>query len=124
MTMITLDKLRKALNSLESGYKHNPNELERDGLIQRYEFCVELSWKSSKKILALNAIEADTPKNVFREMALLGWIDNPELWLEFIAQRNKASHIYNEEVAVEIFNFIPSFIIESKKLFNILESKK
>lgn len=124
MTSITLDKLRKALLSLEKGFKPNPSELERDGIIQRFEFCVELSWKSAKKILAINAIDTDTPKNVFREMAQLGWIDNPELWLEFIAQRNKASHIYNEEIAQEIFKIIPAFINESKKLLVILEKKK
>lgn len=74
--------------------------------------------------MAINAIDADTPKNVFRELAQLGWIDNPELWLEFINQRNKASHIYNEEIAQEIFKVIPTFILESKKLLVILEKKK
>jgi nucleotidyltransferase substrate binding protein (TIGR01987 family) len=124
MTSITLDKLKKALLSLDKGFMTNPSELERDGIIQRFEFCVELCWKSAKKILAQNAIDTDTPKNVFREMAQLGWIDNPELWLEFIAQRNKASHIYNEEIAQEIFKIIPSFMLESKKLIVILEKKK
>ena len=124
MTSITLEKLKKALTSLETGFKPNPNELERDGLIQRFEFCVELSWKSAKKILSLNSIESDTPKNVFRELAQLGWIENPDLWIEFLAQRNKASHIYNEEIALEVFNIIPSFILESKKLLETLESKK
>lgn len=123
MTDISLEKLKKALDSLTKGYKPNPSELERDGIIQRFGFCVELTWKTSKRILASNSIETDVPKNDFREMAALGWIDNPEIWFEFIKQRNKASHIYNEEIADEIFNVIPSFIIESKKVYDVLSKK-
>ncbi len=123
MSDISLEKLKNALNSLERGYKVSPSELERDGIIQRFEFCVELVWKSAKKILAENSIEVDVPKNVFREMARLGWIDNPDVWFEFIKQRNKASHIYNEKIAEEIFEVVPLFIIESKKIFITLESK-
>lgn len=123
MTDITLEKLRKALESLERGYKTNPSELERDGIIQRYEFSVELTWKTAKKVLEQNSIETDVPKNVFREMARIGWISNPEVWFDFIKQRNKASHIYNEEIAKEIFEVIPSFIIESRKVFEVLKQK-
>lgn len=123
MSNITLEKLRKALESLERGYKPNPSELERDGIIQRYEFSVELTWKTAKKVLEQNAIETDVPKNVFREMAKIGWISNPEVWFNFILQRNKASHIYNEEIAKEIFEVVPLFIIESRKVFEVLKQK-
>lgn len=123
MTQITLEKLKKALDSLDRGYKPNPSELERDGIIQRFEFCVELTWKSAKKILSQNSIETDVPKNVFRELASIGWIDNPEIWFEFLKQRNMASHIYNEEIAIEIFSVVPSFITESKKLYETLSKK-
>lgn len=123
MTQITLEKLKKALDSLDRGYKPNPSELERDGIIQRFEFCVELTWKSAKKILSQNSIETDVPKNVFRELASIGWIDNPETWFEFLKQRNMASHIYNEEIAIEIFSVVPSFITESKKLYETLSKK-
>lgn len=124
MAEISLEKLKKALDSLERGYKINPTELERDGIIQRFEFSVELSWKSAKKVLSKNGIDADVPKNIFREMASLGWVTNPALWLEFINYRNKASHIYNEEVAQEILAIVPSFIEESKNLLSALEKNR
>ena len=123
MSKISLEKFKKALESLERGYRSNPSELERDGIIQRFEFSVELAWKTAKRILENNSINADVPKNVFREMAKIGWITNPEVWFDFINQRNRASHIYNEEIANEIFAVIPSFITEAKKLLATLETK-
>jgi hypothetical protein len=42
MSEISLIRLRKALESLKKGYTDNPSELERDGLIQRFEYTLEL----------------------------------------------------------------------------------
>src|SRR5687768_2507472 len=103
MATISLARFVKALNTLKAGYKDNPSELERDGLIQRFEYTLELSWKTAKKVLFANGIEVDTPKNVVRELGSLGWINNPETWIDYIEKRNEASHIYNEETAIEVF---------------------
>lgn len=124
MAEISLSRLLKALDSLRRGYKDKPSELERDGLIQRFEYTLELSWKTSKKILQFNGIETDTPKNVIREMAQLGWIDNAEAWLDYIDKRNQTSHIYNEEVAVAIFSVIKNFISDAEELYQVLEAKR
>jgi nucleotidyltransferase substrate binding protein (TIGR01987 family) len=120
---MTLSNLKKALETLKTGYKDNPSELERDGIIQRFEYCVELCWKTSKRVLFEKGIQVDVPKNVFRELANIGWISNPEVWLEFIDKRNKASHIYHIQIAQEIFSVIPQFIIESASLLDTLENK-
>ena len=123
MTELNLSALKKALDSLKNGYSENPSELERDGIIQRFEFTLELSWKTAKKILRSNDIEVDVPKNVFREMASLGWIDSAELWMEYVNARNKASHIYNEEMATAVFSVISDFIKDTESLIKILEDK-
>lgn len=123
MSDISLVRLRKALDSLRRGYKDSPSELERDGLIQRFEYTLDLSWKTSKKILLLNGIEKDTPKNIIRELGLHGWIDNPEAWMDYLTKRNETSHIYNEEVADKIFKVIKNFITDVEKLISVLESK-
>ena len=123
MSGISLSRLEKALATLKQGYKPNPSELERDGLIQRFEYSIELCWKTSKKILFESGIQADTPKNVFREMAALGWITNPEDWLDYLDKRNETSHIYNEEVASRIFAIINKFIKDADELILILKVK-
>lgn len=123
MSEISLIRLRKALESLKKGYKDQPSELERDGLIQRFEYTLELCWKSSKKILYANGIEVDTPKNVIRELGQLGWINNPEDWIDYLDKRNETSHMYNEEVAIKIFNVIKGFIKDVDLLILNLDKK-
>lgn len=118
---MTLVHLKKALESLKKGYKSQPSELERDGIIQRFEFTLEVCWNSAKRVLVANGLSPDSPKNVFRELAKLSWIENPEEWIEFVNARNKASHIYNEKVAMEVFSVIPDFIKNAEKLIQILE---
>lgn len=123
MTSISLNNLDKALKTLKKGFKKCPSELERDGLIQRFEFCVELSWKTSKKVLAQNGISVDTPKNVIRELGQLEWIEDPKTWILYIDLRNEASHIYNEETANKVFSAIEQFIQDAEKLIKALETK-
>jgi nucleotidyltransferase substrate binding protein (TIGR01987 family) len=119
-----LDNYKKALATLDEAMKKPPaNLLERDGIIQRFEYCLEVSWNSAKKVLEFQEIKVDTPRNVFREMAKIGWIDNPEEWIDFLEKRNKTSHLYHEEVAKELFAIVPSFLISSQKLLSILAGK-
>lgn len=119
-----LDNYRKALKTLDEAMKNPPaNLLERDGMIQRFEYCLEISWNSAKKVLEYQEFKIDTPRNVFREMAKIGWINNPDQWIQFLEARNKTSHLYHEEVAEELFKLVPAFLSSSKDLLLILESK-
>ncbi len=119
-----LDNFKKALRTLEEAMSSPPKSLlERDGIIQRFEYCLEISWGSAKKILEYHENKVDTPRNVFRELAKLEWIDNPEEWITFLEARNKTSHIYHEEIAEELFKIIPAFLKSSKTLLRILEEK-
>ncbi len=119
-----LDNYIKALKTLDEAMIKPPaNNLERDGIIQRFEYCIEISWKSAKKVLEHHESPADTPRNVFRELAKLGWINNPEEWIAFLEARNKTSHLYHDGVAEEIFKLIPSFVKASHQLLEVLEAK-
>jgi nucleotidyltransferase substrate binding protein (TIGR01987 family) len=119
-----LNNFQRALKTLDSAMEKPPlNSLERDGMIQRFEYCLELSWGSAKKVLEYHEIKADSPRNVFRELAKNGWIDNPEEWIQFLEARNKTSHLYHEEVAEEIFKVIPVFLKASHQLIIVLREK-
>ena len=124
MSEISLVSLQKALDTLKKGYKDQPTELERDGLIQRFEYTLELCWKTSKKVLLSNGIEVDTPKNVVRELGSLNWISNPESWIDYIDKKNETSHMYNEDVAIRIFGVIKKFIDDAEALVKILDKNK
>jgi len=73
----------------------------RDSCIQRFEFCVELSWKVSIKILGLLT---KSPNVAIRDMAQNNLIDNPDKWFDFLTARNKTSHTYNEDIAQQVYN--------------------
>jgi nucleotidyltransferase substrate binding protein (TIGR01987 family) len=120
--IISLDNYKKALKTLDEAMEKPPASLlERDGIIQRFEYCLEVSWKSAKKTLEYHNHKTDTPRNIFRDLAQLSWIDNPDEWIEFLEARNKTSHIYHNEIADEIFKIIPSFVQASHALLDKLE---
>jgi nucleotidyltransferase substrate binding protein (TIGR01987 family) len=123
MPEISLSRIQKALATLDKGFKPDPTDLERDGIIQRFEYCLELCWKVSKRVLEAAGVPADSPKNVFRELARLGWVSAPDSWLRFLEARNKTSHLYNEDVAAEIFAIVPEFMREAKLLVAVLAKK-
>ena len=119
-----LDNYKKALKTLDEAMVKPPaNTLERDGIIQRFEYCLEISWKSSKKVLEYHEHVADTPRNIFRELAKINWITNPDEWINYLEARNKTSHLYHNDIAEEIFNLIPSFLKASHQLLETLEAK-
>lgn len=119
-----LDPYKKALKTFDEAMTKPPeNLLERDGIILRFRYCLELSWKSAKNILEQQGLQIDTPKNVIRELAHIGWINNPEDWIEFIEAKDKSSYIYHEEVAAEIFKLVPLFHKSSHELLDVLEKK-
>lgn len=123
MSEVSLSRLEKALESLKKGFKKDPSELERDGLIQRFEICVEISWKTAKKVLQENGILSDAPKNIIRELGNVGWIEDPKKWLKYLDLRNETSHIYNKEVAIKIFSSIETFIQDADDFLKMLRSK-
>lgn len=119
-----LNNYIKALKTLDEAMAKPPvSLLERDGIIQRFEYCLEISWNSAKKVLEFHEYKADTPRNIFRELAKIGWISNPDEWIQFLEARNKTSHLYHEEVAQELFKIVPVFLIASHKLLTVLEEK-
>ena len=117
---VSLDELAKALVSLEKALTVEKTDISRDASIQRFEFCVELSWKSARKVMGTSAT---APKQVVREMAQSGLIENVEFWLKAIDQRNLSSHTYNERLAEEVYAFAESFLEPAKQLLTKLNAQ-
>lgn len=118
---IYIEPLLKAFAKFSKGLAGVTDELHRDGVIQRFEFTYELAWKTLKRVLALKGIEANSPRDVFREAARQNLIDDPLVWFDFIQKRNLMSHVYNEECAIEIFESLPMFEREMHKLIEVLK---
>jgi nucleotidyltransferase substrate binding protein (TIGR01987 family) len=100
----SIANLRQALDRLQEALDEpTANSLVIDGTIQRFEFVIELYWKTLKRLLSLNGIEAGTPREAISEAFRAGWIDNETAWLEMLRDRNETSHIYNETMARRIY---------------------
>lgn len=79
----------------------------RDGAIQRFEFTVELAWKTLREyLLEQGCVGINTPKAVMSEAFAADIIDNEKGWIGMINDRNLTSHIYDENEADEIFGRI------------------
>ena len=111
--------LENAVSRLDEAIKDSKKiELStlKDGVIQRFEFTLELSWKILKTYLMNEGIDCvNTPKSVVREAYKAGIIKNGEIWIEMIDDRNLTSHIYSQSMADDIYLRI------TKKYFSELE---
>jgi nucleotidyltransferase substrate binding protein (TIGR01987 family) len=101
-------------------------ELEKQGLIQSFEFTHELAWKTLKDFLENRGeIGIYGSKDATRKAFAAGLIEDGEAWMEMIQSRNRSSHTYNEAIANDIARAIVSVYFESfekfKKRFLILE---
>jgi len=118
----SISKLTNALEKLEQGLEKAEDQLDKDGVIQRFEFTFELLWKAIRVFLEYQGIEAKTPRNSFKEAFKLGIIKNEELSLDMLEDRNRTSHVYSEKIAGEIFNNIKKKYVS--QIRSILEELK
>ena len=113
--LLYVEKLKRAFLRLKEAVERARDDLDRDGVIQRFEFSVELFWKTLKKILEYNKVECYSPRDCVKKAFRYGIIDDDEIILDMLEDRNRSSHIYNEEEALKIFERI------SRVYVNILE---
>ena len=79
------------------------NELEEQGLIQRFEFTHELAWNVLKDYFEYQGnTDITGSRDATREAFNKGLIKDGEGWMEMIKSRKQSSHTYNQEVADEI----------------------
>ncbi len=75
----------------------NLSDLEKEGLIKRFEFTLELAWKVLKDKMQDDGIviEKISPKYVIKLAYNSKYLDDAEVWLSMINDRNLMSHTYN-----------------------------
>lgn len=132
---IKLTPLEKAIDSLAEALEAHANssfepetpeqELMRDGVIQRFEYTFELSWKTLKRFLeeyGLERVDTLTNRELFRLGGEAGLLREVEPWLAYLRRRNQTSHIYSEEIAQEVFRAAVEFLKDAQFLLTQLKS--
>jgi nucleotidyltransferase substrate binding protein (TIGR01987 family) len=71
--------------------------LEKEGMVQRFEFALELAWKTLKDFLEHegSVITPVTPRNVIKEAFAARIIPNGQVWIDMLDHRNILSHTYD-----------------------------
>jgi nucleotidyltransferase substrate binding protein (TIGR01987 family) len=86
------------------------NPLEITGTIKCFEYCYELSWKTMQKILAtMGIIDKNNPRSVFEAAYKNKLIEDLDAWNNVIRIRNLTVHTYDQDLAHEVFNSLPTF---------------
>ena len=120
------DNFNRALKQLtaavELAAQREFTQLEKQGVIQAFEFVHELAWNVLKDLLEFEGIQGIVgSRGTVREAFKRGLLADGELWLDMIDKRNLTSHTYNAELAQDMVNTIvhsyyPSFVALQLKL--------
>ncbi|MBP3800988.1 MAG: nucleotidyltransferase substrate binding protein [Clostridia bacterium] len=111
--------LNNAVNRLEEALNEEVTDLVIDGILHRFEFSFELSWKTMKDYLEFQGVvnKEGSPREIIKEAFATGVIDNGENWIKMMIARNSLAHLYDEETSREIYDDIKNcYILELKKL--------
>ena len=107
----------RALASLRVALAHAPNnDLERDGVIQRFEYSFELVWKIGKRVLDKMGVKSHSPRSVIRDLAQQGLLLDADAWMRILTARNYTSHTYNEDTARWVFSLCGPFLAAADDL--------
>jgi nucleotidyltransferase substrate binding protein (TIGR01987 family) len=127
-----LEDYDNALLRLEEAYRqslaHKDEEtfsFFRDSTIQRFEFTLEIAWKSIKSFLyEIEGIECRSPKACIRDFLSAGYLDEWSVgeMLVMVDDRNLATHTYHEALADRIFENIAAYLPRLRALYSLLAS--
>jgi nucleotidyltransferase substrate binding protein (TIGR01987 family) len=102
-----LQNFSRALAQLtEFVQKQELSNMERQGLIQCFEYTFELGWKTLKDYLEQGGYTLGTPRSVIQQAFQLGLISSGHQWIDALEKRNYLAHSYNEEYAALAENLI------------------
>lgn len=106
---LQLDQLKRAISRLDEVLSLSKTDIVRDSAIQRFEFCLDLAWKTLQTYLRdRKGVVANSPKDVFREAYQNQLIEYSEDWIKLVDLRNETVHTYDEATAENVYRELPS----------------
>lgn len=111
-----------ALSRLQEALNEEVTDVVIDGVLHRFEFTFELSWKTIKDYLEYLGVteKIGSPREIIQLGFKQGIISDGEAWIQMMLSRNALSHLYDEKTFREIYKKIKMDYI---KLFNELKEK-
>lgn len=114
------ENFKKALAQLQDAValagRRDLSGLERQGLVQAFEFTHELAWNTLKDFLEERGQTGIYgSRDATRAAFAAGLVGDGDLWMRMIASRNQTTHTYNEETVEDICgaivrDYAPAFL--------------
>ena len=98
----------------------------KSGQIQKFEFTVELLWKTVQVFLfEVDGVDVVTPKSVAKEFVEAGYCDYEiyEMFIRSINDRNQLSHIYRQEMAEATRQRLPEYVRMTGLIVDLMHEK-
>ncbi len=125
-----LDNFEPALTQLTEAVvlskQRELSNLEKQGIIQAFEFTHELAWNVIKDFFFYQGNSSITgSRDATREAFSKGLIQSGDTWMEMIKSRNQTSHTYNKKIADEIvYKIINDYYPEFQKFHKKMSELK
>lgn len=97
------ENFSRAFSLLDDALSERPvssfSDLEKEGLIQRFEYTFELAWKTLKDYLVFSGVSLEqiTPRHVIKQAFAAGLVPDGQAWIDMLEHRNLLSHRYDHQ---------------------------
>ena len=112
--------------AIEASSELELSQLEREGIIQRFEYTWELAWKTIKDYLEAGGLVSSpiTPRQVLKDAFAARILLDGHVWIEMLDHRNLLSHTYDLNVFKEAVDAIAArYLPAMAQLHEFLRSK-
>lgn len=101
------------------------DEVYQMAIIQAFEFCFELAWKTLKDYMTDEGLtHENTPKSVIKEAFALEIIQNGQEWIDLYKARNISSHEYSlEKIQLITHDMMNKYLSEFRSLRTFFNEK-
>lgn len=121
-----LERLRAMLAQHEQTEQFSAllQEAVQESLLQRFEYTLEIAWKSAKRYLVeQEGYDKEMgPKTVLRLCGELGLLE-AENWLLYLQARQDIAHDYSQQKAEAVLGLVTEFYASARQFYAALAAK-
>ncbi len=90
------------------------SQLEQEGVIQRFEYTMELAWKVMADYLEYENVvfPQKTPRTVIRKAFESHLISEGDIWMRALDARNQVSHVYDCKIFATVISDIKDHYLQ------------
>lgn len=116
----------KAMGHLENALQiHDPDMVQKAGIIQFFEMSFELAWNLVKDYLEDQGfVDVKSPRSALKKAFEVNILKDGHDWMELLQDRNLTAHTYDEQKATDMEHLIQNkYFPILKDLFDSFKEK-